>query len=239
MSLPHLILRLDAPLMAFGGVAVDNHGVVDNWPAASLLTGVIGNALGWDRTDTTKLQRLQDRLVFAARLDRAGRPLRDFQTAELAQDDSGWTRRGEPEGRAGGAGTFAGMHIRYRDFWADRIVTIALRLSPAAEAPDLDVIATALEYPARPLFIGRKPCLPASPILVGRAQATTALAAVRAAAAPEDKDSAPPRLLWPASENGPGQVQRRVYGYRNWISGVHGGEEIWHEGPDDSGVAAS
>lgn len=231
MSLRHLLLRFDAPLMAFGGVAVDNFGVVDAWPAASLLTGLIGNALGWDRTETGRLQRLQDRLIFAARLDREGSRLRDFQTAALAHDDKGWTTRGEPEGRAGGAGTFAGMHIRHRDFWADRIVSLALRVSPAEEAPDLDTIAAALERPARPLFIGRKPCLPAAPILAGRCEAETALDAIRVAAAPDGGDHGTPLLFWPATEGGPGPfVERRVYGHRNWRSGVHGGEEIRREG---------
>ena len=43
----HLILRLEAPLMAFGGETIDNLGVVRRFPSASMLTGLLANALGW------------------------------------------------------------------------------------------------------------------------------------------------------------------------------------------------
>jgi len=42
-----LVLRLDAPMMSFGGVMVDQHGVIDRFPGVALLTGLIANALGW------------------------------------------------------------------------------------------------------------------------------------------------------------------------------------------------
>ncbi len=69
----HLILRLEAPLVAFGGEAIDNYGVTRDFPAASMLTGLLANALGWRRTDRAAHQRLQDRMVFAARRDREPR----------------------------------------------------------------------------------------------------------------------------------------------------------------------
>ena len=67
-----LVLRLEAPLLAFGGVAIDQIGPTRDFPSASLLTGLLANALGWRRTEAAAHQRLQDRLIFAARLDRAG-----------------------------------------------------------------------------------------------------------------------------------------------------------------------
>ena len=47
----HLILNLEAPLMAFGGETIDNIGVTRRFPSASMLTGLIANALGWRRID--------------------------------------------------------------------------------------------------------------------------------------------------------------------------------------------
>ena len=47
----HLILNLEAPLMAFGGETIDNHGVTRRFPSASMLTGLFANALGWRRTE--------------------------------------------------------------------------------------------------------------------------------------------------------------------------------------------
>ncbi|EQD38829.1 CRISPR-associated protein, Cas5e-type, partial [mine drainage metagenome] len=40
----HLLIRLEAPLMSFGATAVDARGVIQRWPAASLLTGLCANA---------------------------------------------------------------------------------------------------------------------------------------------------------------------------------------------------
>ena len=62
----HLLLRLEGPLMAFGGETIDNLGVIRDFPAQSMLTGLIANALGWRREDAAAHDRLQARLVFGA-----------------------------------------------------------------------------------------------------------------------------------------------------------------------------
>lgn len=218
----HLLLRLEGPLMAFGGETIDNLGVIRDFPAQSMLTGLIANALGWRREDATAHERLQARLVFGARLDRAGTRFTDFQTAELRKDDAGWTTSGQPEGRAGGEGTYKGQHLRYRDYHADAAVLVALRLEPADEAPTLDTVADALQRPARPLFLGRKPCLPASPLFAGWIDAPDVLTALRDAA--PLAGNARPRVLWPAGEGElPGSHRVELCDERNWTSGVHGG----------------
>ena len=172
-----LLLRLDAPLISFGGPQVDNYGVVQPAPARSMLTGLLANALGYEHGDFPRLQRLQARLSFAARRDRPGEPLSDFQTVDLGQpfltDDNAWTTWGKLDPRKGGPEARTGTHIRYRDYRADSVHTVALTLDPLAEEPDLDLLEQALKEPARPLFIGRKCCLPAAPLLLGRIQADT------------------------------------------------------------------
>jgi CRISPR system Cascade subunit CasD len=150
----HVILRLDAPLMAFGAPIVDQHGITGHVPLPSMIAGLLANALGYRRSDFSLLQRLQDRLVLAARWERPGERLRDFQTADLKRADRGWTTRRRPEGRAGGAGTYAGKHIRHRWHQADALVTVALRLVPEAEEPKLDDLGAALTSPARPCSLG-------------------------------------------------------------------------------------
>jgi CRISPR system Cascade subunit CasD len=102
MSQQHLLLRLEAPLMSFGTTAVDHRRPVQAWPAVSMLTGLLANALGWQRSDAQALDALQARIRWAARIDRAGVALSDFQTAQLSKADKGWTTRGVVEGRGGG-----------------------------------------------------------------------------------------------------------------------------------------
>ncbi len=164
--------------MAFGGETIDNLGVIRDFPAQSMLTGLIANALGWRREDAAAHDRLQSRLIFGARLDRPGIRFTEFQTAELRKDDTGWTTTGTPEPRGGGDGTYKGQHLRYRDHLADAAVLIALRLEPADESPTLQDVAQALQRPMRPLFLGRKPCIPSGPLFAGFIDATDVLAAL-------------------------------------------------------------
>lgn len=234
-----LILTLEAPLMAFGDEIVDAFGKVRRFPGVSNLTGLLANALGWTRGRRREHQRLQERLLFAVRLDRPGEEIPDFQTAKLEANDRGWTTRGVYEGRAGGAATYESPHIRYRDMIADGAVTVALGLAPEDEAPTLDDLASALEAPARPLFLGRKPCLPSRPLLgpepgkrfVEAADAFAAVAAAPLAVEDADDDKDGPRLIGPFVPGLPPRfAQKFVADERDWVSGVHGGGRFFAEG---------
>jgi len=228
----HLILRLDAPLMAFGGETIDSYGVIRAFPAKSMICGLIANALGFARHEGERLQSLQDRLVMGARLDEPGTRIRDFQTAKLEANDRGWTTRGRVEERAGGAGTYQGPHLRYRDYHADAGVTVALRLDPADAKPKLDTIAAALDEPARPLFLGRKPCLPSTRLAHGFVEADDIHGALEIAPATSEAQREP-RAQWPAGEGPDGQNTHRICDERNWISGLHGGDRPVIEGQID------
>ena len=225
----HLIINLEAPLMAFGGETIDNLGVIRPFPSASMIIGLFANALGWRRVERQRHQDLQDRIVMTARIDRepaGGVRMTDFQTAQLAANDRGWTTRGRPEGRAGGANTYLAPHLRYRDYYADMRVAVALRLEPAEDAPTLDVLAQALQEPARPLFIGRKPCLPSESLFGDFADGDTALAALLTVAPADDPRGEPCRLQWPRDEGVDDVEAIRTFmitDQRNWVSGLHGG----------------
>lgn len=174
----HLVLRFDAPLLSFGSTVAGAHGPVDPWPYSSMIAGLIGNALGWLATDAPSLQRLQDQLVLAARADRAGTRIEDYQTVRMDADDTAWTTSGRPERRAGNPASYDNPHIRRREYWADRVVTVAFRFRDAARLPTFARIAGALQHPARPLWIGRKSNLPAAPLLLGEAAGASALEAL-------------------------------------------------------------
>lgn len=225
-----LVLRLEAPLVAFGDVSVDAIGPVTDLPSASMLTGLLANALGWRREDRAALQRLQDRLIHGARLDRVAGRFTEFQTAELAKSDQGWTTRRHPEGRAGGAGSYEGPHIRYRDHDADLSAVVVLTLDPAGEAPDLDALVAALDQPFRPLFIGRKPCLPAGPISGGLVEAEDLLEALRRVPLAPLRRRTPDRdiLVELPIDLDPPEGFRRSHrcDRRDWIAGVHAGDTL-------------
>lgn len=218
----HLILRLDAPLMSFGAEMVDAYGVVRDFPARSAITGLIANALGWERYEGEVHDRLQARLIMGSARVAEGRRVREFQTAQLGAGDRGWTTRGVAEGRAGGAATYQSPHIRYRHADADARVIVALRLDPADEAPTLDAVAAALDRPERPLFIGRKPFLPSGPINAGFRDGGTIADALAAALADEKTQAA--RAQWPIGEGPDARGPTiELTDERNWLNGVHTG----------------
>lgn len=227
----HLLLRLEAPLIAFGGETIDNFGVIRDFPALSMLTGLFANALGWRREDCKLHDRLQSRLLIGSRLNTPIQRLTDFQTAQLGKDDKGWTSWGVPEERRGGADSYKSPHLRYRDYHASLNVLVALRLEPSEEAPTLDDLAVALDHPARPLFIGRKTCLPSQRIFAGWQEADNVLHALQIAHLPEIDSAQSLRMQWPDGEGSlTGDRLIDLCDERNWTSGVHGGWRPVREG---------
>ena len=230
MSHTWLVVRLEAPLMAFGGVAVDQVGPTRDFPAASMLTGLFANALGLHWSDRSAHQSLQDRLVFAARRERTPATagvVTDMQNAQLNKADKGWTTFGTPEGRGGAS--YNAPHRRTRDYLADHAVQVVLRFDPAELSPTLETLAGALDRPARPLFIGRKPCLPSCRLVDGWTDGETAYAALCSLSG-----SGLFHALWPAGE-GPetgSQVERvtDLADLRSWRTGLHSGSRHVVEG---------
>jgi CRISPR system Cascade subunit CasD len=162
----------------------------------------------------------------------------DYQTALIYQDDAGWTTHGKPEGRQTSPSYSTmpngrkGLTLqRYRHYHADMNVLIALRLQAADDAPSLDDLAVALDKPARPLFVGRKNCLPTDRLMAGWVEADNILEALQRAEPALHHDV---RAQWPYGEGSlPGQHEDRsldVCDERNWTSGVHGGWRPVREG---------
>ena len=228
-----LTMRFEAPLMSFGGAIVDNYGVIRDYPALSMLTGLFANALGYRHGDTAKLQRLQERILFAVRCDREGERMQDYQTVDLGQDhliDTGWTTHGRREGRGGASSKET--HIRYRDYLADAVYTVALTLDDVTESPTIADLAAALQHPARPLFIGRKPCLPSGPLFSAVVDALSPLAALENL--PRDKrgDDKPAVRAWWHARFGERQQSRKtaLYDTRDWRNQIHTGRRFIYEG---------
>lgn len=228
-----LAIRFEAPLMAFGGVTIDQIGPVRDYPAVSMLTGLIGNALGWHWGDSAAHGALQERIVFGARIEKPENALiTDSQNVQLAKADKGWTTTGVPEGRAGNS--YAAPHRRFRDYHADLSLRVVLRLRPAETAPTLDEIAEALDRPARPLYLGRKPCLPSCPLLAAGAERWIVGGSVHAALMALPGSGTSLAATWPVGE-GPeaGQGVDRITDLadlRNWRTGLHAGSRRVVEG---------
>lgn len=238
-----LVLRLDAPLISFGTTAVDHRRVTARMPAQSMLAGMLANALGYRHAESARTQRLQERILFASRQDRAGVELRDFQTVDLGDRATfpagpfGWTTRGAPEKRTGSVS--ASTHIRLRDYLADSVHTVVLALEPASEDPTLDDVAGALRHPARPLFIGRKCCPPARPLLEGQVEAEGPFEALRRVPRDPRADEGPLPAWWPdlgasdvrgsSAHTGESRLVS-TFDRRDWANQTHVGRRLLRHG---------
>ncbi len=234
-----VLLRFDAPLVSFGAPAIDQNGVVQAFPALSMLTGLIANALGWDHRDVDKLEDVQERLRYAVRIDRRGEALVDYQTVDLGMEwmlaeNAGWTTRGYIAKRSGASGE--ATHQRYRHYRVDSLHTVALTLVGDG-TPSPDAVAASLKEPVRPLFIGRKCCLPAAPLLLDVVEAVSLVGALASTPRLRRGDAGPlPATWWDGDDERGSDGESRVVPVtdeRDWRNRVHVGRRLMREGRID------
>jgi CRISPR system Cascade subunit CasD len=183
----YLLVRLEAPLQAWGDVTYDTVRPTRAFPSRSALAGLFASALGWTYRDGARTTALQDALRYAVRADRPGTPITDYQTAELATTTSGWTRWGIERREIGNVTRMvqvrgrpqraSATQILRKVYLADASFLAAVSIDDGAPL-DLDALEAALRRPARPLFLGRRACLPARPLLEGRVAAASPHAAL-------------------------------------------------------------
>lgn len=210
----HLVLRFEAPMQAWGAEAIDPRRPSGAYPRRSALAGLIGNALGWRHTDVDRLNRLQDALRFAAREDRAPERIWDYQTADLSRL-SGFGRWGPTS--PGGAFK-KGTHILNKEFLADACFTVTLALDPDYDELSLRDVSLAVQRPARPLFLGRKSCPPATPVMRGSVQAATPVEALDHIPLGADAEPGPKRVWFQEdqAEPEPGDRVEESWQRRNY-----------------------
>lgn len=185
-----------------------------------------------------KTQRLQERILLASRWDIGPTAIVDYQTVYLGQPkmrEAGWTTRGVPEHRDGSPSAKFGTHQRYRHYLANGVLTSVIALkSSNHEFPDISAVESALVRPARPLFIGRKACLPSSRILIGRYSGENILAILQKVPCSPRKEVTGEELMaacWPAESNVDhiGEA-RQIFDMRDWRSQLHMGSRYVVEG---------
>lgn len=228
-----LLLKLRGPMISFGAPMIDEYGFTHPHPTQSMITGLTANALGIDRSETAYLTRLQNSIIYACREDKTGRKMTDFQTVDLGQphllakgktNTSAWRAKTRGVHFRGG-GSSDGTHIRYRDYWADALYTVAL----ISEDDVLNTvrIAHAFKAPERPLFIGRKCCVPSRPIF--HKLATTneeGIESLISVLQNEPADEQTCAFWWPATDNRPGVHQIELSDQRDFKKDCHTGSRI-------------
>jgi CRISPR system Cascade subunit CasD len=134
-----LLLRLAAPMQAWGTDSRFDTRKTDRIPSRSGVIGLLAAAMGLKRdADLAHLCTLS----FGVRVDREGRLLRDFHTAKSAKS----------------------AYVTYRYYLSDAVFLVGLASDDTEYLRELD---HALRHPVYPLFLGRRSCPPTLPLSLG------------------------------------------------------------------------
>ena len=136
-----LLLRLAAPLQAWGSGSKFSRRTTNREPTKSGVIGLVAAALGYGRNDSPEEL---SRLDFAVRIDQPGRIVKDFHTAHTF---------GEKKQTS---------FISDRYYLSDAIFLVGL----AGPRDLLERIEDALRNPVFPIALGRRSCPPAQPLVL-------------------------------------------------------------------------
>ena len=191
-----LLFKLQAPLAAWGDVAVGQFRGTRDAPGNAALVGLLGAALGVLRSDEPAHAALRDGYGFAVGTVAPGQLLRDYHTAQVPgrSDLKGRphrTRRDELSVPKHQLNTI----LSTRDYRQNAAWAVAVQAQPNAPHR-LDALAQALREPRFVLYIGRKCCPPAAPLAPVVSDAESAHAALVAYLAAADPPAALRSLAW-------------------------------------------
>lgn len=160
-----LLLRLAAPLQAWGADSKFETRKTNREPTKSGVLGMLAAALGIRRDQTEELEKLKS-LHFGVRVEREGSLLVDFHTAKAPKKSKSYTTEfiawielalaKAPEENI--------SYITYRHYLQDAVFLVGLESKDEAY---LHLLEDALSHPAFPLYLGRRSCPPTLPLCLG------------------------------------------------------------------------
>lgn len=174
-----LIFQLQGPLSSWGETAVGEYRPTAGYPGKSAILGLLGAALGIERSDETALAGLAGSVRLAVGVLDEGRLLRDYHTAQVPSRTDlkkrpRATRRDELAVPKHDLNTI----LSTRDYRQGAAALVALQVIDGASYT-LAQLADALRRPRFVLYLGRKSCplaLPAYPCIVDAEHVHAALA---------------------------------------------------------------
>lgn len=159
----YLVFRLYGPFASWGEPAVGPTRPSATYPGRSAILGLLAAALGITRDAEGCLRELRDGLRIAVKQISPGVLVRDYHTAQVPQQNNKvthYTRAdelSEPRKR---------IHtiLSTREYRCDGYWAVAVSLVPGS-ALHLADLAEALRYPRFHLYLGRKACPLAAPLM--------------------------------------------------------------------------
>ena len=157
-TLDCLALYLDAPLQSWGSQSRFDRRTSFSFPTRSGIIGIICAAMGIDREDATALQRFSKLKIIMLMFQSRGR-LTDFHTV-----GGGWDKKHDPGHIVRTAqGKIGTTVITKREYLQDTQFGVLL----TGGLSFLKELEMALLNPQWGIWLGRKSCIPATPIYQG------------------------------------------------------------------------
>lgn len=138
-----LLLRLAAPLQAWGADSKFETRKTNREPTKSGVIGLLAAALGLRRDEREALARLAQ-LRFGVRVEREGQLLVDYHIAKTQDQKT--------------------SYVTYRHYLQDAVFLAGLESGDEALLRELEA---ALRHPVYPLYLGRRSCPPTLPLCLG------------------------------------------------------------------------
>lgn len=166
-----LSFEIYAPMASWGDVAVGEVRPIQIQPTRSSIIGMVASALGMPRAikddplsikNEEALLALNESLGLATACETAGKPLRDYHTAQSPSSKKGQifrTRRDELNDRDN-----LNTILSTRDYRCDVLFHIFLWEKGTERTSKLNDIQKALIKPRFPLYLGRRSCPPSLPL---------------------------------------------------------------------------
>lgn len=215
----YLLLRLYGPLASWGEIAVGEkrHSAVH--PSRSALIGLLGAALGIERNDDAAQTALAQGYRFGIKLQAIGSPLRDYHTIQVGVPGRKTVFRSR---RQELAAEKVDTILSEREYRCDSLAVVAIEALPQAPFT-LEALADALRQPRFVLYLGRKSCPLAAPLLPQVQQADSLREALDSVAFPSLLGllNRKPEAAWPSRADQQAFALRQIRYY--WEDGMQAG----------------
>lgn len=143
-----IILRLEGPLQSWGEKSFWDERDTSKYPTKSGIAGLLSCCLGYKKK-SNEIARLFDSISVSVRVDDGGSIIKDYQTIADTLTSQG--------------NLYKHRVISNRYYLADASFLVAVGLADLSLKDD---ILNALKNPFWPPYLGRKACIPTSPIFI-------------------------------------------------------------------------
>lgn len=155
---PYLVFQLFCPIFSWGDISKGENRYTKLTPSISSLIGLLSGSLGLYRSDPRILE-LQDKITFLTVTEAVGKPLVEFQTAQVPATNSSrnlLTRKKEIE--IHDSQNKSNTILIRKEYFTDGLFTVIVKMKKGDDTEYLRTLSSFLNEPAFSPYVGRKCC---------------------------------------------------------------------------------